>query len=230
MSALEAEASAATDLTRARRAVATLLFFLTFGPMACSRDSRFADPIEKARAAVKKAGGNFEHKLGSDGIPRVKVDLAARNVGDNELDVLNGIAHLDSLILRGTAVTDAGMASLKPIAKLRCLNLDDCAITDLSLAQLRDAASLRGLYLAGTKVTDAGLAYLHSLSKLRALGLRGTQVTDAGLVHLRGLTELRELDLQSTRVSDAGVARLRKEMPQVRIAVDLGARPSTRSL
>jgi internalin A len=111
-----------------------------------------------------------------------------------------------------------GLRQLRGLTRLTGLRLADTAITDAGLAHLRPwAGVLEHLDLSQTGITDAGLAHLRGFGKLQSLALAGSKVTDAGLVHLRGLTGLKSLNLKGTAVSPAGVEGLRKALPEVQV-------------
>jgi hypothetical protein len=149
----------------------------------------------------------------------ILVRLNSTSVTDVSLAHLTDLSSLEDLGLRGTRVTDAGLADLKGL-KLRALWLDDTQVTDAGLAHLSGLTTLEFLSLKKTPVTDAGLAQLSGLTGLEVLDLDNTQVTDAGLAHLRGLTSLRELRLLDAPVTDAGIAELRRALPELIIDQD----------
>jgi hypothetical protein len=60
-------------------------------------------------------------------------------------------------------------------------------VTDAGLEHLKELTDLRRLDLDGSQVTDAGLQRLKGLTNLIQLELSDTQVTDAGLEHLLGV-------------------------------------------
>jgi hypothetical protein len=104
-------------------------------------------------------------------------------------------ADLRELDLRGTGVTDEGLAAVTGLPGLRVLDLSTTAVTDGGLRVLPELALLETLRLCGTGVTDAGLAPLRRLTRLTELDLRETAVTDEGLAALR-----RALDPDHRRV------------------------------
>lgn len=110
---------------------------------------------------------------------------------DGRLRVPPG-ADVDELSLRGTSVTDEGLAALSLLP------------------------GLRGLDLADTRVTDAGLAHVADLRALERLDLSGTRVTGEGLARLKALVSLEELRLAGTAVTDDAVAKLRESLPDPR--------------
>lgn len=124
----------------------------------------------------------------------VNLSLLREKAGDEEARALEGLAGvLVWLNASGTALGDAGLASLGRCGELRRLNL------------------------SRTAVSDAGLAALAGLEHLEYLNLYGTAIGDAGLAHLVGLKRLRKLYLWQTAVSDEGVARLTAALPELAV-------------
>ena len=138
-----------------------------------------------------------------------RLELRGTQVTDAGLAHLKALAGLQTLALKGTAVTDAGLAHLKGLVSLQILVLNNTAVTDAGLAHLKGLAGLTGLYLGSTQVTGAGLAHLRGLAGLQELYFTNTQVSDAGLAHLKGLTGLQTLWLDNTQVTDAGLPHLK---------------------
>jgi hypothetical protein len=85
------------------------------------------------------------------------------------------------LDLRGSAITDAGLATVAKCRNLQRLHLDRTAITDAGLAQLAGCTSLTYLNLVGTSIGDAGLAHLARFKQLERLYLWQSKATDAGI-------------------------------------------------
>ena len=120
--------------------------------------------------------------------------------------------------MAGAKANDALLDGLKPLAaQVVWLNLAGTAITDAGLASLGGLKNLQRLHLERTAVTDAGLAQLKGLAELRYLNLYGTKVTDAGLASLKGLSKLQSLYLWQTAVTDAGEKDLQAALPSLRI-------------
>jgi mono/diheme cytochrome c family protein len=97
------------------------------------------------------------------------------------------------------------------------LDLQGSAITDAGLATVAKCRNLTRLHLNRTAVSDAGLATLKGLASLEYLNLVGTSVGDGGLAHLAGLKKLQRLYVMGTKVSDAGVTKLRSANANVAI-------------
>jgi hypothetical protein len=92
------------------------------------------------------------------------LNLADTEVGDEGLINLAGCDSVQTLILRGTRVTDKGLAVLSG-KHLRHLDLRDTLITDAGLLQrFRNGAftRLQILRLRGTRVTHKGILELHA--------------------------------------------------------------------
>jgi len=94
-------------------------------------------------------------------------------------------------------------------ANVLWLDLQGSALTDAGLASVAKCRNLTRLHLNRTAVSDAGLGALKGLAGLEYLNLVGTSVGDAGLAHLAGLTKLQRLYVMGTKVTDAGVAKLK---------------------
>ena len=165
-------------------------------------------------AALKEAKGNLQLALGliapgrdPSGRDDVRLDVAGNVVAarlqnlpltDEGLSEIAGLTRIETLFLRGTKVTSAGMEHLKGMTNLSRLSLSN------------------------TEVGDDGLAYLPNLGRLQFLYMRNTQVTGAGLRHLKRLPFLQHLHLEHTKVDFPGLLDLGKALPNCRFEFDLG--------
>lgn len=163
------------------------------------------DPQAEADAAIAKlrARGVLVLTVAQDD-PRLDIGfhLVTGDIQDEDLAPLEKLLpdSVYQINLRGTKLTDSGLAHLKPLAGLERLHLEKTAIT------------------------DAGLAHLAGLQKLAYLNLFGDAgVTDSGLVHLAGCKSLTKLFLWETKVTAAGAAKLKEALPE--ISIDLGISP-----
>jgi thiol-disulfide isomerase/thioredoxin/Leucine-rich repeat (LRR) protein len=133
-------------------------------------------------------------------------------VGDETLKVLAGLPALETIRLRDTKVTGAGLAALAALKSLGHLNLSGTRIGDAGLANLKQLPSLvslgLGVYNTGADITDEGLKTIGEIVNLKSLDLAGNKITDAGLIHLRNLTRLENLGLDNTGITEAGLANL----------------------
>jgi internalin A len=165
-----------------------------------------------------------------------KLHLTGDSVLVRSLDFIDGMAHLESLmvdhsplddtflaklakkanlrevILRDTDLTDAGMTEIGMLANLEFLSGRGSMLTDSGLSHLAGLKNLSGLALAAwsPNITDAGFAHLAGLTQLKLLQIQGGRVTDAGLSHLSGMTAMKNLWLAGMPISDAGLVHLSK--------------------
>ncbi len=89
--------------------------------------------------------------------------------------------ELESLNLRGTGLTDAGVRQLQQLEHLRWRSLSHTGVTDTGVGYMRQMTGLITLNLAGTKISDAGLKHLCMLNRLEFLYLKDTGVTRKGV-------------------------------------------------
>ncbi len=121
---------------------------------------------------------------------------------------------------RGPHATNEDMRFVTRVRSLQTLLLDGSAVTDAGLTHLPKLRTLHTLSLCDTNVTDDGLASLSGLVKLSHLGLSNTQVTDKGVRHLKPLKQLKTLLLRGTHVTPEGEALLKAVIPGVKIISD----------
>ena len=132
----------------------------------------------------------------------------------NERD-LNALAKLgpqdlQSLLLNGCEINDAGLAYLKNLTWLEHLDLSCNRITGEGLVHLEGMLLLERLEVWGCDLTEVGLAHLPPLPSLRDLAVSlNLELADGALAHLDKLPALERLDLHSTPVGDGALARLK---------------------
>jgi Leucine-rich repeat (LRR) protein len=136
------------------------------------------------------------------------LDLSYTEVSDADLAHLQALTALQSLDLSNTEMSDAGLAHLQTLTALQSLDLSFTQVSDAGLAHLESLTSLQALYLSFTQVSDAGLVHLQPLINLQSLNLSATDVSDGGLVHLQLLSNLQSLNLSDTQVSDTSLVHL----------------------
>ena len=131
---------------------------------------------------------------------------------------LGELTQLETLRLRRTRVTDAGLRHLRELRRLRFLEIFLAPeVTDAGLSHLEATDTLRHLDLTNTGVADESLRIIGRHTQLTELILTGTEVSDQGLRHLEALTQLNTLHLLNTNVSPEGVAGLQERIPRCRI-------------
>lgn len=117
-----------------------------------------------------------------------EVVVEAPLFGDRGLtDLISKNPQLESLSLRGTQVTDAGILELKKLHALNHLDLSSTLITDAALGHLADVKWLaRGsLTIDKTNITDRGLEELRSVANLQHIFALESKFTSAGVKKLR---------------------------------------------
>ena len=92
------------------------------GQLARWIDSGF-DPGEARMAAITRLEGKVRHNDKAPGKPIIEVSLAAGKVTDKNVEILKGLANLQTLDLSWTKVTDAGLVHLKGLVNLQNLHL-----------------------------------------------------------------------------------------------------------
>ena len=159
---------------------------------------------EDALKKIRASGGHVQRVSASGPQWEVHFHLSGKELRDEQLAHVAELGGVVSLNLKGTSITDAGLARLKALAQLQKLHLEQTAIG------------------------DEGVAHLAKLTNLEYLNLYGTNVTDRALQSLTGLTNLRSLYLWQTGVSDEGVAKLQAALPELEIVrgADLSKLPA----
>ena len=88
----------------------------------------------------------------------------------------------------GTAITDAGIASLSNLSTLVSISANQTQLTDASLSEIaKSFPDLEVLHLDKTSVSEAGIASLAECKQLTHLSLRDCQLTDQSLRLLAGV-------------------------------------------
>src|SRR5215218_1032071 len=105
----------------------------------------------------------------------------AEQFGDGALTIARGWKELKRLNVRGTKITDAGVAQLAEHPSLESLDVGFSLFTDNGFEALTSIPGLRQLAVGGNKITDVGLNYVRLMPNLRRLDLNGVQRTDSGL-------------------------------------------------
>lgn len=135
--------------------------------------------------------------------------LSGPVVDDRTVTNLAGLSELAALLLRETALTDAGAAKLTSLSKLKELNLFGTPVSDASLESLAKLPRLEKLGLRGTAVTGRDVTALATMQNVVELDLSETGFDNAGMADVAAMPALQRLNLWLTRVDDSGVARLR---------------------
>ena len=89
-----------------------------------------------------------------------ELNLAGKDIKDEDLENISGLHNLTRLHLEKTPITDAGLVHIKGLANLQYLNLYDTKVSDGGLIFLTGLKRLKNLYLWQTGVTAAGAEQL----------------------------------------------------------------------
>ncbi len=148
---------------------------------------------DELRDAIAAAGGRvYQISMESEDL-EVSFHLSDHEVGDDQLTRLHELGNVVWLNLKGTQITDEGLAA---VGKL---------------------TALKKLHLELTKIGDDGLRHLAPLQELEYLNLYGTQVSDNGLALLLPLKNLKKVYVWQSQVTDQGMADFAAKRPDVQI-------------
>jgi internalin A len=127
---------------------------------------------------------------------------------DDELLALLPTHQLRVLDLKGTRVSNKGVAALANCPDLKVLDLSGTRVGDEGVSHLGELRELTFLDLSHTRVGDVGMQAVGHDLRLRELRLADTRVRDGGLVQFKNLVSLATLDLSGTGITDAGIGSL----------------------
>jgi internalin A len=165
--------------------------------------------------ALKRVALRHCTRIGDDAllylgqIPKLdSVDIRETGITGAGLKFLGGLRSLQFLNLSGTPLADDALANVSALPVLAMLDVHDTPLTDAALAHLKRMTWLANLNLAGTRVTDDGLAALQAMTGLYWLNLDNTAVSDQALASLSALPKLTQLTIRNARITDAGISSL----------------------
>jgi WD40 repeat protein/Leucine-rich repeat (LRR) protein len=145
------------------------------------------------------------------------LSLRGTQVTDDGLAGIKDWKHLESLALQAS-VSDAGLIHLAGLTNLQYLYFNNADnVKGPGLVHLKNHGRLNYLDLRGTGVTDEGLKYLAGLSQIAILNLP-TQITDRGLEQLQLLPNLQTVIVKDCQVTSAGIERLKKSLPKLYVS------------
>lgn len=144
-------------------------------------------PDAKAVEAVKKAG-LLVLPISHD---RNLLEVSAVNAPgfrDGQITLLSPLSEqITWLKLGGTQVTDAATKEIGKFKNLNKLHLEYTAVTDAGLISLKDLPYLEYINLVGTKITDAGLKTLASSKSLKNIYIWKSAATENGAEEVQKL-------------------------------------------
>ena len=182
----------------------TLLVLVLLVSVLCGWLRHKVNQSEQERRAVEAIlamGGEveYEHEQGRKGKPTdppgpawlrailgdyffadVQTVRYPSGVGDASLVHLDRLRHVGYLDLRGTSVTDEGLAQVIEHDELQGLNLGATSVTDAGIAQLARLRNLQYLEIAHTAITDRAVQAMIQFKQLVWVDLSGTAVSADG--------------------------------------------------
>jgi len=144
-------------------------------------------PNDKAVEAIKKAGLLVMPISHDKNLLEVSA-VNASGFGDGQINLLSSLSEqIIWLKLGGTKVTDAAVKEIVKLKNLNKLHLEYTAVTDAGLTTLKDLQYLEYINLVGTKITDAGLKNLASSKSLKNIYIWKSAVTENGVAEVQKL-------------------------------------------
>jgi hypothetical protein len=135
-------------------------------------------------------------------------DGSYTRIGDTGMASLSKLVDLESLFVKGTAVTDAGLLCFRE-SKLKNCDLSDCRISNSGVKYLSMNKQLEEIRVAYCNIDDDGIRELTSCVNCRYLDCEGTGVTDRGIKYIcDNMKELIGLNASTTKITNESIKRL----------------------
>jgi Leucine Rich repeat len=103
----------------------------------------------------------------------------------NQVDFLWHVLYDVTFVSAGEMTNDSALPALLGLPKLETLDLRYSQITDAGLERLSTKTSLKWVWLDHTKITDVGLVHLERLPNLTAISLGSSGVTENGMARFK---------------------------------------------
>jgi hypothetical protein len=140
------------------------------------------------------------------------LSLSYKRLSAADIEALARSTTLQTLILKGCAIDDAGAIEIARSATIHALDAGSNAIGDVGAAALARNTTLRTLSLVNNAIGDAGAAALARSASLRTLFLGGNAIGDAGALCLVRSTTLEVLYILDNAITEAGACALVAEL------------------
>lgn len=135
--------------------------------------------------------------------PDLKVlTISSRGVSDEGIRSLKKLKRLETLILTGVPITNAGVEHLVELPNLKTLLVRIAPVSDEGLKSVGRMQKLTHLQYGGA-ITGRGLVELKQLKDLRNLSIVLGPGRAAGFEHLAAMIALRELSIEGGRIDEA---------------------------
>jgi hypothetical protein len=144
----------------------------------------------------------------------VALYLSGTSVGDEDLEIIAAMAHIQMLSLCRTKVGNIGVAKLSKSATLRELNAQDLPLTNEMCELVSPMESLEALCIDRASIDDDCVARLVTVfPNLRVLSVDGTGISDLGLQQLLMLKSLERLVVGDCDISEDAAEEFRRIRP-----------------
>ena len=192
----------------------SLIFIFLLSVSVCwSAEDGVWEPTAEERASAKQFAADLGVVVKEDGKGQVVLlDTAAKRswVDDFQMQEILKFPELKRLTVEGPSITDQLAPSLARLSQLESLAMRNTLISDAGLSQL---AELEGLKIIDLRLspllTDKSADTLGAMPSLRAVRVSGVNLTDAGIKPLLELPRLTEIDVRNCRgVTAEGIAAL----------------------
>lgn len=147
-----------------------------------------------------------------------ELTLSCSSLGDEGLEFVPKLGHLEFLMLRGgQRVTDAGISHVSRSGTINWLCLYTPHLTDDALASIANLSTLEDLSVSGGAMTEIGIAKLAVVPRLMRLEFITNKVTDGIATAFSKLKALRLLVLYRAPLGPNALAILKAANPGLSI-------------
>ena len=120
-------------------------------------------------------------------------------VTDETLKHLKKLAHLESLVIQATPLTESDVEIIAKLSQLKHLSISGPQLSDAGIAHLARLPKLKSLSISGEQLSDETIIALRSFPQLERLSFGGYRMTNEALAHLKYISRLRQLTLSGIR-------------------------------
>lgn len=129
-----------------------------------------------------------------------RLSISGKNLNDRQLEMLNVLSELESIMINGGELTDDGYLAFTKFTNLKTLSLfhpsrKQSTFTGAGLAHLKDLPSLRSLTFAGATAGDEALQAVSRVTQLESFREWHNTETQEGLGYLEKLANLKSIRL-----------------------------------
>ncbi len=136
--------------------------------------------------------------------------------GDTMEAIGESLTNVESLVVSGIGVNDAGLAHLAALEELGLLALIHTSVTGTGFEHLENATKLESLIVQDSQLSDAGLAKFPTLPRLRQVGLMRNHLTNQAFDSMCRVKSLERLTINDAMVSEGDMVRIARSLPNLR--------------